>query len=204
MKIWVFGDSYSKKFEDKYGWDKKYTQLKGYFPKTFSELISNDLQIELKNYAEYGNCNNDIFHSIVNVIYEIKKNDLVFIQWANTKRFRLVDKSGEFRTIQFGWDREYDFFNEKKETINEILSNRESANYFNEIDDWTKIINLALPKRKIIFWSPLTENVINFHHFTTIAEETNFEINDQHYGEVGHQELANYFLKLLTNKKTIL
>ena len=206
MKLWIFGDSYSKKFETKFGWDRNYIKIKGYYPKVFAELLSESLGLELKNFSAYGNSNYDIFHSFVDVTDQIESNDIVIIQWVSMRIIRLVDKDGEFRTIDLNWDREYPFFNESQESIDAILNNRNSTLYKQEIDDWIKIIKLSKPNNRIIFWTPTIEssgnpNMLPYYNFTTIADETNYELKDSHLSETGHQEFAKLLINKLTNNE---
>lgn len=209
MKLWVFGDSYSKKFGDKYGWDKKYTNLKGYYPKCFGEILSEKMNLELMNFADYGYCNDDIFHTFVEEIDNIKDEDIIIFQLGSSRILRLVDKSGEFRTIDLTWYREYQHFNEEQVCIDSILANRNSEKYNEEINDWVKIIKIAKPNNNLIFWTPVEEsskntNILPYRKFTSLSEETNNEIMDQHYGEVGHQELADYLFKVIKQEKNII
>jgi hypothetical protein len=206
MKLWIFGDSFSKKFESNYGWDKKYTAWKGYFPKVYGEIVSETLGLELKNYGSYGYCNYDIFHSFINVVDEIHEEDIIIIQWGSTRLMRLVDVSNEFRTIDLNWNREYSLFKESQECIDTILINRKSDLYKQEIDDWIKIIKLSKPNNRIIFWTPTIEssgnpNMLPYYNFTTIADETNYELKDSHLSETGHQEFAKLLINKLTNNE---
>jgi hypothetical protein len=208
MKLWVFGDSFSKKFEDKFGWDKKYTQWKGYFPKVYGEIVSETLGIELLNYGSYGFCNYDIFHSFVQVIDEINVEDIIIIQWGSTRLMRLADINDQFRTIDLNWNREYSFFKESQESIDTILTNRKSELYKQEIDDWIKVIKTAKPNNQIIFWTPTVESsgnvdMLPYYNFTTIDDETNHELKDSHLSETGHQEFAKLLIiKIMNNKKS--
>ena len=210
MKLWIFGDSFSKKFEDKYGWDKKYTKWKGYFPKVYGEIVSQILGMELKNMGSYGYCNYDIFHSFIDSVDEIKEEDIVIIQWGSTRLMRLVDINNEFRTIDLNWNREYSLFNEKRECIDSILTNRKSELYKQEIEDWIKIIKRAKPNNKIIFWTPTIESsgisdMLPFYNFTTIDDETNHELKDSHLSETGHREFATFLInKLKGNEPKLL
>lgn len=204
MKLWVFGDSFSKKFENKFGWDKKYTQWKGYFPKVYGEIVSESLGIELKNYGSYGFCNYDILHSFVKVMDNIETEDIIIIQWGSTRLMRLADINNEFRTIDLNWNREYSFFKESQDSIDTILRNRKSELYKQEIEDWIKLIKMSKPSNRIIFWTPTIESsgnpdMLPFYNFSTINDETNGELKDSHLSETGHQEFAKLLINKLTN-----
>lgn len=208
MRIWIFGDSFSSNLtlDSKLTWIKDYTNHIGYEPKTYGDIMSDVLNYDVINCAKSGNSNYDIFSCFLNYIEDIKKDDIIIIQFTSVYRFRLVNKNDDFESISAGWDYLYNHFNESDLTIQEVGVNRMSKKYLIEIDDWIKVIKLLLPNNQLLFWTPFVEstgnpNILPLFNFTHIAEETNYKIKDSHYGELGHQELANYFLKILNNEK---
>ena len=209
MTLWVFGDSFSCSFSSDYIFTNVYTTFKGYVPKIYVELIADEFNYELKNFAKAADNNYGIFHTFLSQVENIKKDDVVIIQFSSIYRYRLVNKDGEFESIASHWDNQHGNFNESKESIMEIGLNRTAANYKEEIDDWVKTAKLLLKNNKIIFWSPFIEStgnkdVLPFYQFTDITVETNNVINDHHYGEIGHKELSDYIMKSLFTKKTII
>ena len=209
MILWTFGDSFSCSLKLEHKWIKNYTNFKGYIPKIYSELISEKLDIELKNFAKTADSNYGIFEEFLNHIEEINSNDIVILQFSSVYRYRLVNKDGVFESIAAHWDNQYGNFNESPNTIQEIGINRLSKKYLNEIDNWIKIVKLLLPNNKVLFWSPFEEttgnvNMLPFYKLTNITEETNNMVNDHHYGEIGHKAMADYILLKLENKKNII
>jgi hypothetical protein len=47
----------------------------------------------------------------------------------------------------------------------------------------------------LIQWSPFKSSKI----YNNIAKETNGELDDGHYSEIGHMELSNDFIRLIEN-----
>ena len=84
-----------------------YKDLKGYFPKTWGKILSEELGCEYRNFAQGGWDNYSILQSFCENIAEIKKNDIVFVGWAPEPRIRLTDKNGVWRSfnvmIQNDW-----------------------------------------------------------------------------------------------------
>ena len=209
MILWTFGDSFSCSLTLDHKWIKNYTDFKGYQPKIYSELISDELGIELRNYAKTGDSNYGIFEEFLKHVEDIKQDDVVIIQFSSVYRFRLVNKNDEFESIAGHWNDQYKNFNESPLTIQEIGINRLSKKYLTEIDNWIKIVKLLLPNNKILFWSPFEEttgnvNMLPFYQLTNITEETNNMVNDHHYGEIGHKHMADYIVLKLENKKNII
>lgn len=209
MKLWTFGDSFSCNFYSDFYYVKKYTEFKGYVPKIYSEIISDEFNCELKNFAICGDNNYNIFHTFINQIDNIKNDDIVIIQFSSVYRYRLIDKNDEFSSVAAYWDGGYDKFNESKDSIIEIGLNRMSEKYKEEIDDWIRIAKLLLKNNKLIFWSPFNEstgnpNMLPYYKLSDITTETNNKVNDHHYGEDGHKDISNFILKTLSNKKTLL
>ena len=209
MKLWSFGDSFSCKLSSEHKWAKSYIDFKGYVPRIYSELISDKLGIELKNFAKSGDSNYGIFHEFVEKAEEINPTDIAIVQFSSVYRFRLVNKNNEFESISSYWNDCYDKFNESEQSIQEIGINRMSKKYLSEIEDWIKIINLSFRSNKIIFWSPFEEstgnkNMLPYYELPDITKETNGMVNDHHYGEIAHAQIADVILSKIINKKDII
>ena len=222
-KLWVFGDSFSatNKLNNLESWRLKYKNWKGYTPLVWGDFLSLKIQHRLINCAIGGIDNYTIFETILDVIDSIKENDIVFIGWSSTLRFRLVGKNNSFVTIRpnnFNLDtvsfsqstltNTEEFENISLKTINELLINRDNALFQYEVNRFIKIINLYLNNKcKVIHWSPFQKShpILNIHRIPLIddleliKDETMGEINDYHYSENGHKILSDYFLKILND-----
>jgi hypothetical protein len=141
-KLWVFGDSFTEGWDASMyyskealpEWRSKYIDWKGYVPKVFNEILANKLNFETKNCGIGGADNYTIFHTIIQNLDKINKDDIVIIGWSSTVRFRIIDSNNKFKSIQI-WMENLDDVRLKKieidissKTINEIFYNRKTEN----------------------------------------------------------------------------
>ncbi len=176
------------------------------------EFLNYSLQLRLHTLSISATDNYSIFDTIIDSIDAISENDIVIIGWTSTLRFRLIDKSNKFNTVRPSDSIDSSTLTHSKEynsisinTINEILINRDNELYQYELNRFIKIINKSLNTKNIIHWSPFqsTQPIIHIHKINVlqdlelIKEETNGEVNDTHYSENGHKDLAKYFYKIL-------
>ena len=227
--LWIFGDSLTAPFNppdnDLNHWKHKYVEWKGYVPKVYSELITENLNINLMNMGCEGIDNGQIFENFCTKIEEIKPEDILIFGWTNQERIRLVTKEnkwGHFSTnlrnkdknkeennshFPFNTDSLNIFDSISKNTIVEIMFNRMNMLYINELSNWMKLINFSFKNNKIIHWSwdSRIENCggIYINNYETIKKETNGIINDYHWSEVTHQNLSKFFIEIITNELKI-
>jgi hypothetical protein len=221
--LWVFGDNSSSIFgktkERRYFYYNRFRN--GIFPKTWSELLSEKLNLNLRNYAIGGQSNYDIFEWFCKMSTSIQKDDVVIIGWSNIENFRVVNQSnGEFitsRPAAIKYTNEYGFLSGiNLTTINELHNNRINEAWGGEILNWENLINLLAKtiEFKIYYWtfdkkihkpyyiggntSDLCEHLKTLGA-ETITIETNKELNDNHFGEKGQQVQYEYFLNYLYN-----
>jgi len=207
-KLWTFGDSFSESFNISGDWKYKYLDWKGYIPKTFSEIISEDLNLTDMNMAKSASDNYTILQRVCNTISQIKPEDVIIIGWSQINRFRLATPYGRWKHMipngkweSTGGDYVIGLKDISKNTLIEIFCNREDGLYTNEVRSWVELLNYTFLKNTIIQWSPFKEILIynNITNLTTITEETKGVVNDYHYSEEGHVQLANELKKILTN-----
>ena len=217
QSLWIFGDSFSTTFEIKEtdnqisNWRKEYIDWKGFLPKSFSEILSDKLNIHTNNQSCGGFDNYSIFETLIDNIDIIQPNDIIIIGWSSPIRYRLVNKENKFNPLHTWW---YSANEEallklgiSQSTINEIFINRNEniSLYINEINSFIKIINKALSSNTIIHWTPFYEskknglNVISIPLLERIEDETNLEITDAHFSERAHLLLSEYFLNIIKN-----
>jgi hypothetical protein len=212
--IWIFGDSFSVPFEthinNKCDWAIDYCNFKNKIPKVFGNVLSDLLKMNVTNLAIPGCDNYTMFHSYIKNIENIKKNDIVIFGWSNTLRYRLGNNFNKFTTIIIEWDEKKiskEFSNLSKNTLNELLMIRNSLAYYDELKEFIKIIKYSLPNNLIYNWSPFLDvrkNVSDLENIippSGINIETNGLVNDYHYGEVAHLNLAMYFYKKIKSIK---
>jgi len=208
--LWTFGDSFTEGFNEKYPWADEYIKWKGYTPKVYGEILSEKLNVKLINKGKGGTDNYTIFETICNSTKSINDDDIIIIGWSSPVRFRLAQFNNTWRiflpnSIKFH-SGEFQM-NLSDNTPTEIMLNRNSLLYVNEVNNWIELLNRTFKCNKIIHWSPLMEGVdgMYLHLFNRIKTETNEDVNNGHYGEKGHIELSNiFFEKIKSNKNKLI
>ena len=96
-------------------------------------------------------------------------------------------------------------------TINDIMINRVDNNvYVNEINGYIKLLNNTFKTNKIIHWSPFYINksiglkIIDIPKLESILDETNGQVDDLHFSEPAHFELAEHFYHIIYNNNTLI
>ena len=202
--LWTFGDSFTSYFhENDILWAKQYIQWKGgNNPKVFGDYVSEELGIKLKNYGIGGCDNYTIFGNICEQINNIKDGDIVSIGWTHTQRFRVVDMEAQtwlsinphmINEPGLGWM--------SNNTLLEMLDNRNHYLYGEELDNWINIIDRALPNNKIIHWTWVDNR--EFEKYNRVVEETNGEVPDQHWSEIGHKQFSKWFIRKLNGNSKL-
>jgi hypothetical protein len=205
MRLFTFGDSFSEGYNEYAIWSTSYVKWKGYKPKIFSEIISEEMGFELVNYGKGGNDNYSILESFFKHYSEIKKDDLVLINWSSIERFRVVTKSGEWITMVPYFKNVMDDLDISERTVEEIFVNRTSDKFLDEVNIWIDYINIT--NNNVIQWTPFTTK-LNCHPFGgyhTIGDETKFELVDGHFSEKGQIQLAEDIKKIIKlDKKNLI
>lgn len=192
-RLFVFGDS----FTDKYviSNNTRYVNWKGYTPKCYHQILSEELNLSTLNFAQsYGMDNYAIFNQICDNINNIN-NDIVIINWSEPVRFRMVDTTtGKWRTIlpikSGRINKGLPYVNGvENTTIDDVFINRTHPLWIKEVESWINIINKALINSIVIHWTWYKND-----SFESITDETNGEVYDFHYSETGHLDLANWIL----------
>jgi hypothetical protein len=215
--LWTFGDSFTQPFDETpFGWMIDYVKWKGYVPKVYGQIISDELGLCYENKARAGISNYDIFESICKSVNLIKDDDVIIIGWSNLLRFRLVNHPSSHLWEAF----QPNYMGLKLpegisiDTINEIIINRSNTElYKEEVNNWIKLLKHTFKNNTILFWSwsdrdwgmPTSqyESMLPNSKYENIRDETNGEVNDNHWSETGHIQFANYILpKLKTEKCT--
>jgi hypothetical protein len=219
-KLWVFGDSFSEPFSkiNKNFWKRPYQQWKGYTPKCYGEVIADTLKLKHTNLAIGGADNYTILDSIIDVLHNINTEDIIIIGWSDISRCRVVNINNTFTTIKardFESENKskiktYSLVDLKNETLIELIINRDNSVYINELNNYIKLINFSFPNNKIIHWSPFFLDTKGLNttfkpptiRYESVATETNKFINDYHYSEGGHLEIAKNIINAINNYKT--
>ena len=206
--LFTFGCSYTADFETNNL--KNYLQYKEYrggtYPKSWPTLLSEKIGMNIKNFGIGGTGNQSIFEQFCIHSNEINENDVVIIEWSFIHRFRMA-LGNNWHHMTLGAP--FIHFNE---ISNRIIENRTNHLYVDEIFNHIKLINefSKSKKFKIFYWfadeemrKKLSKDTIDIENFIcweksikeetylqggiTIREETNNVVNDDHFGELGHQ-----------------
>ncbi len=198
--IWCFGDSNTEGYNLDYYWVQEYTEYKGYTPKWWTYHLSEMTNIPLTNRGKGGTDNYTIFDSIIKELPNIQPNDILIINWSSISRFRAV-LNNQFISLHIKG--EPNIPDVSNESIQEILVNRDSPLFVNEVMGWTKLLKYALKDNKLIFWSSFPEfkgmgiidsvHVNSICHPYSINDETKGKITDGHPSETGCFNLAVMF-----------
>jgi len=207
--LWSFGDSFSTPFsQDPYLSCKDYINFKGYTPKIFSEIVSESLGMDCVIEAKGGCDNYTIMENVCNIVDKVQDGDIIIIGWSNINRFRMVTKLNDWISILpfLRIDKSKEF---NMDLLDIFAVNRITyeSRYSDEVNSWIKLIDVAFKNCRVIHWSYFVDtkiNAITFKNLTTIRQETKGVVDDGHYSEGGHRELANIFLKKILNKDTSL
>ena len=193
----------------------KYFKYKGYFPKSYPEIIAEIYDVNLINLATPSYSNENIFQSFSEVSNQIKLNDVLIFGWTYNSRFNLADEKNEMTNINIMVNEDhYIEKNISTRTINEILYNREKYSiYYKWLSNNLKLINQMFNKNLIIHLNfSNTGNVDDYtteflklitpfkSQYQTIKDDTNDKSFNGHFSEKGHQDLANDIIKIINEK----
>lgn len=200
-RLWVFGDSFSTPFNT----FQQYCNFKGYTPKTYYEIIAETYGLEVKMCGKGGADNQTILETIINYLHEIDEKDVIIIGWTDWFRIRVVGDDGKWECLNPSHVNQ-PTINLSKYSINSIkdmIINRDHKNYIDELNNLIKLIKFTFKNNHIIDWCWVDEsNQLNcvIKHIgrqKTIMEETNKTIWDFHWGEEGHKNLAEEFIRYI-------
>lgn len=223
-KLWVFGDSFSSPsipdFDEsnhlyKNDFRVKYSNIKGYYPKHFPEIVSEILNLELINLAIPSTSNDQIFHSFIENIHLIKNEDVLFFGWTYVSRFNLANRFNQFENINIAREGDYvidDFVSNN--SINEILLNRgRNTIYYKWVSNYIKLINFQF-KNNIIIHTDFFDHGSNDDYVLEYIKNLTFKINperifedikygyDLHLSENGHKHFSDVIVNFINSAKS--
>ena len=203
---------------------KKY--LGGTLPKTWSELLSEKLNLEHRNYAFGSSGNEHIFHQFCGIVNELKENDILIVQWTYRFRYRWACEDGE-TWMNLGPGKIDESIMDRRTHENNVI-NRENKLYRNVVlVDYMNIIDTIcrLKNVKVFYWSAgdlfdknkftdkkymLSDQLSKYldgdmRHYikncvcdkTNITDETNGVVIDGHNGKIGHEIQCELFYQYL-------
>ena len=200
MKLLTFGDSFTAGYDQYSKWATEYINWKGYKPKIFSEIIAENMNIQLINCGIPGGDNNSILESFFKNYIQINDGDIVLINWSTIERFRVVTKDDRWRTMVPCFGNTSIDIDLSENTIEEMLVNRMSVKFIDEVNHWINYINVTNKHVNLIHWTPFVKK-LNCQHltgFNTISDETKNKFTDGHLSELGQVQLADVMMTIIT------
>ena len=198
-RLIIFGDSYSNSWDNiskkhpSVSQNKYRTKFENENKRTpihFSDIVNESLGCdEIINYSISGADNYTILEQIGNKIDTINNDDFVIVGWSDITRYRHIEKDV--------WMTNY----VSDEILLEQGIKRNNSLIISELNSWQNILRKSIDN--IFFWSPFYFSNIGNIPFVvnikreesgTIAEETDGEIDDLHWGETGHIIIGNYLI----------
>jgi hypothetical protein len=168
-------------------------------------MLADKLNIPLLNRGIGGADNYTIFDSIIKEIDNIKPGDTVVVGWTSAVRGRAV-LNDKFVSLHIGGSLSIPDLSDQ--SVIELLNNRDSSLYMDEVMGWTRLLKHAFRDNKIIFWSAFPEykdrGLLDPSYWAnktySIHDETGGAIPDGHPSESGCLLLSDLFYNCLDNK----
>lgn len=208
--IWCFGDSNTEGYNLEYQWVKDYSTHKGYIPTWWTEILSEKLNQPLTNRGKGGTDNYTIFDSIIKEIDNIHSKDTIIINWSSILRNRAV-LNDKLVTLYIGVPTNIPDYD--NDSIQQMLVNRNSERFVEEVLGWTKLLQRTFKDNKLIFWSPFPEfrgrvaigtTLLHTNYTYTIHDETKGLIDDGHPSEAGCKLLADLLYDYITPERSLI
>jgi lysophospholipase L1-like esterase len=199
--VWTFGDSLTAEFDEEHKWSGDYIKWKGYKPKVYANLISEKLNLNLINLGVGGSDNYSIFQSFCDVSDKIKNDDVVIFGWSSPIRFRLAKNEKKWVSFLPNYTKNRTYIDGISiDTVNEMLVNRGSVKFVEEVNSWIRLINHTLKDVSYTHWTTFDGriNANMIRGINDIRTETNGSIDDGHFSEKGHIELSNLLITYLS------
>ena len=203
----LFGDSYTQghKMDIHYPPYQLWKNLlDGNLPPTWGELLSEKMDMALSNRAVAGMSNHEIFMTFCKHCSELRKGDILILNWTYMPRFRWAslekDNDGEImldsrsKPIQI-WKRlggginPHDLLHIEKKTLRDIVLNRTEDLYQQEIYDYENLIEHFAKSVgfKFFFWSAENNLIFNLPRENQrknkyiLHEEFEISVTDHHF-----------------------
>ena len=205
-RLFVFGDSFSENWKT----DNPYSIWKGYTPKTYSEIISEELRLECFNFSGAGWSNYDIFEAVCRNVDSIAENDIIIILWSGLNRFRLVNHQLNIwismQPASFKLKQKDNLIPNgiSEKTIDETIVNRNHILYKEEVQNWINLLKHTFKSNIFInsTWSDYDWGIPKIT-YERISDETNDKIMDYHWSERGQYDFAQWCISKIKTEKYV-
>lgn len=228
-RLWVFGDSFSSDpLMSNHNYNK-YVEITGKNIVTWPHLLGQHLGYDVANLATQGSSNYQTFQDFCKNSHRINEGDMVIIGWGLVEKFKWADDKNldGFRSVHPNDVK----MNYKEGTFFDIVENRKSKIWRQEIYDWENFLKSFAVARGIEFytWANEEQDLIYneptdlkeakekfwliknsdkplIHYLKnvgakTMTDETNGEVQDFHMGYEGHIVQAKLFYNDIQEKR---
>lgn len=205
--LWTFGDSFTQGVFE--GQIDKLSQVYGYLPTNWPDIIASKLNLNLNNISKGGISNYEILSNILQYLPDIKKGDVVVISDTipirtfgyNHIQNKMTSFNNEIFIMEGGDDELINSFeNTDKKILLDYISNFIIKYEDKWIEYWEfefkKIIDICLSNGiDCYYWSHSY-----WKKFSSLYSETNHIIVDDHWGARGNKEFAEYLYQRILKK----
>jgi hypothetical protein len=174
-------------------------------PPVWIDLLGEKLNTNVVNCAHAGSSNQEIFHEFIKNMDQIKKGDIVILNWTYIERFRWAALPPStpphpappfWKKISTSTPKDKDITDH---TRLEIIENRTTYNlYVDEIYDYQKVIDMIskLVGFDVYYWS--ADSSIIYNLSKDLLNQKKYIINDLIIFEIGNYKgSGEYFFKTL-------
>jgi hypothetical protein len=203
--LWSFGCSFTAEYHpiDNYPpttYDFYKEWKGGKLPDIWPTILSKKLNLKNKNNGVGATSNYEIFYSFCEVVSELKKGDIVLVQWTSPYRFILANPNEHYlMTILPNQTNIYPEFD--TDFLEKLMVNRSNQVWLNELIYYTKIINEICKEKNVhLFYWTYHEDIIFSYIETTWPQ---FNTDKILKSPQKNEYLISYLSKICKNKHTI-
>lgn len=177
----------------------------------WNNIVSNEFNLELKNYGIGRNSNDKIIDSMIRTFDEVGKNDIVIIQKTFSHRFDIENRKNKNQLdyvnnpltitpsneIAF---KEAGYNDEESEHIMNTLSYMDCDIIQKRFDNRFNFFKKLFKEKNVkscIIWDVM--EYMDYEKYERIVEATNGEIVDHHWSYIGHKNFANAIIDMIKN-----
>jgi hypothetical protein len=222
-KLWTFGCSYTEGYVESSQTFQEYKKYcGGEFPKTWTEILAEKLNLLLVNKGEGASGNQQIFQEFCKNSNKFSQNDIIIIGWTFLERYRIALDDQTW--LKLGPGKVNQNIAISEDCHESLVINRTLKPYVDEIYNYEKLIDRFCESLSInvYYWTIINELIYNqpkdilhdrkylindlikdqYDNVFTVSnkfggynifEETNGLIQDYHQSKTGHEVQANLF-----------
>jgi hypothetical protein len=193
--LWVFGDSFTN-----HSYDDCPNELRNVI-RQWPNIVSDYYKLNLENFGQDGYSNQQIIHSVLKTIYQVKEGDSVIIGFTDPLRIITI-KNNKIKTFTNSF-----YFQSKKEIdkypfhyVKHILIPNEKTIHDFYIEQLNGLKKLILSMGCSVY----TFDHFIWRSFESVTKYTNGKIVNQHWSKKGHEDMAKLIIDNLHKEKKIL